>query len=121
MSLLYEEYRSLLIFVMGTLIITVMALVISYIFISRDVDIEKSSTYECGFIPFGEARSKFDVRFYLVSILFLVFDLEVVYIFVWPLAFNEVGLFGFYVVSLFIVILGVGFLYEWGKGALEWE
>jgi NADH:ubiquinone oxidoreductase subunit 3 (subunit A) len=95
---------------------------ISILLVSRNYDIEKNSAYECGFHPFEDTRSKFDVRFYLVAILFIVFDLEVAFLFPWVLTFNRfTGLFEYYAVMLFLGVLLVGFYYEWQKGALDWE
>nr|YP_008816053.1 NADH dehydrogenase subunit 3 [Entransia fimbriata]AGZ90292.1 NADH dehydrogenase subunit 3 [Entransia fimbriata] len=82
---------------------------------------EKLSAYECGFDPFDDARSPFDIRFYLVSILFIIFDLEVSFLFPWALCLNSIGSFGFWSMMLFLWILTIGFIYEWKKGALEWE
>jgi NADH-quinone oxidoreductase subunit A len=90
--------------------------------VSRNYDIEKNSAYECGFHPFEDTRAKFDVRFYLVAILFIVFDLEVAFLFPWVVVFNTFNtFFEYYVVISFLVILLVGFYYEWQKGALDWE
>jgi NADH-quinone oxidoreductase subunit A len=84
-------------------------------------DPEKLSSYECGFNAFDDARMKFDVRFYLVSLLFIIFDLEVAFLFPWAVAFKDVGAFGFWSMIAFLVVLTVGFIYEWRKGALEWD
>ncbi len=84
-------------------------------------DPEKLSTYECGFAPFDDTRRRFDVRFYLVAILFIIFDLEVAFLFPWAVAFGEISMTGFWAMMLFLAILTVGFAYEWKKGALEWE
>ena len=82
---------------------------------------EKLSSYECGFEPFDDARRKFDVRFYLVAILFIIFDLEVAFLFPWAVAFKEAGLYGFWAMMIFLAVLTIGFVYEWRKGALEWD
>src|SRR6202051_1182381 len=82
---------------------------------------EKLSPYECGFEPFDDARSRFDVRFYLVAILFIIFDLEVAFLFPWAISLGEIGLFGFWSMIAFLGVLTIGFVYEWKKGALEWE
>ena len=82
---------------------------------------EKLSTYECGFAPFEAPRKQFDVRFYLVAILFIIFDLEVAFLFPWAISLGEIGLFGFWSMMIFLGILTIGFIYEWKKGALEWE
>jgi NADH-quinone oxidoreductase subunit A len=87
----------------------------------RRPDPEKLSAYECGFDPFDDARMKFDVRFYLVSILFIIFDLEVAFLFPWAITLGDVGLFGFWSMMIFLAILTIGFIYEWRKGALEWD
>lgn len=84
-------------------------------------DTEKLSSYECGFETFGDARTKFDVRFYLVSILFIIFDLEVAFLFPWAVSLGKIGLFGFWSMMVFLGVLTIGFIYEWKKGALEWE
>src|SRR5213595_1935904 len=84
-------------------------------------DSEKLSPYECGFEAFEDARMKFDVRYYLVAILFILFDLEIAFLFPWAVSLNEIGLFGFVSMMVFLLILVVGFVYEWMKGALEWE
>ncbi len=84
-------------------------------------DTEKLSPYECGFEAFDDARSKFDVRFYLVAILFIIFDLEVAFLFPWAVALKEIGVFGFWSMMVFLGLLTIGFIYEWKKGALEWE
>jgi len=84
-------------------------------------DAEKNSPYECGFEAFGNARMKFDVRYYLVAILFILFDLEIAFLFPWAVALPDIGLFGFLAMMVFLFILVVGFIYEWKKGALEWD
>ena len=84
-------------------------------------DSEKLSAYECGFKAFDDARMKFDIRFYLVSLLFIIFDLEVAFLFPWAIAFKDVGLFGFWAMMIFLGVLTIGFVYEWNKGALEWD
>ena len=87
----------------------------------RNPDPEKVSAYECGFNAFDDARMKFDVRFYLVSILFIIFDLEVAFLFPWAVAFKDIGMYGFWSMMIFLGVLTIGFAYEWKKGALEWE
>ena len=84
-------------------------------------DPEKNSAYECGFAAFDDARMKFDVRFYLVAILFIIFDLEVAFLFPWAVSLGEIGIFGFWSMMMFLSVLTIGFIYEWRKGALEWE
>src|SRR5881296_2041968 len=92
----------------------------SVVFAPKAPDPEKLSSYECGFNAFDDARMKFDVRFYLVSILFIIFDLEVAFLFPWAVAFGKLGAFGFWSMMVFLAVLTVGFAYEWKKGALEW-
>lgn len=94
---------------------------ISYVLVPKELDIEKSSAYECGFDPFEESREKFEVHFYLVSILFIIFDLEIAFLFPWGMVLNKIQLFGFLTMIYFLIVLTIGFLYEWKKGALEWE
>ena len=93
----------------------------SYVVAGERPDPDKNAAYECGFDPFEDSRGKFDVRFYLVAILFIIFDLEVAFLFPWAVSLGEIGVFGFWSMMLFLAILTVGFIYEWRKGALEWE
>ena len=93
----------------------------AFVLAVRRPDTEKVSAYECGFAAFDDARMKFDVRFYLVSILFIIFDLEIAFLFPWAVAFKDVGLLGFWSMMIFLLVLTVGFAYEWKKGALEWQ
>jgi NADH-quinone oxidoreductase subunit A len=95
--------------------------VASFIAARQRPDSEKLSAYECGFDPFEDARGRFDVRFYLVAILFIIFDLEVAFLFPWAVALGDIGLFGFWSMIVFLAVLTIGFVYEWKKGALEWE
>jgi NADH-quinone oxidoreductase subunit A len=96
-------------------------LIAAWVIAPKDPDKEKVSAYECGFNAFDDARMKFHVRFYLVSILFIIFDLEVAFLFPWALALDDIGAFGFWSMMVFLIVLTVGFIYEWKKGALEWE
>jgi len=115
------EYLPILIFLGIALAIGAGAVIGSYLVAHQSPDSEKLSAYECGFEPFEDARSKFDVRFYLVSILFIIFDLEVAFLFPWAVALGDIGLFGFWSMMVFLGVLTIGFIYEWKKGALEWE
>ncbi len=99
----------------------VLAVVASYVVAPQRPDAEKLSAYECGFEAFGDARNKFDVRFYLVAILFIIFDLEVAFLFPWAVSFSGLGMLGFWSMMVFLALLTIGFVYEWKKGALEWE
>jgi NADH-quinone oxidoreductase subunit A len=121
MNQLLLEYLPLVIF-MGVAGVIGLALMIAPMLVAvRNPDPEKVSAYECGFNAFDDARMKFDVRFYLVSILFIIFDLEVAFLFPWAVAFKSVGGFGFWSMMIFLGVLTIGFIYEWRKGALEWD
>ncbi len=98
-----------------------MMIILSLIVSKRNPDKEKNTSYECGFDAFSDARSKFDVRFYLVAILFIIFDLEIAFLFPWAVTLGKIGLIGFWSMVVFLVVLTVGFIYEWKKGALDWE
>jgi NADH-quinone oxidoreductase subunit A len=114
-------YLAILIFIGVALGLAVMIVIVSLLAARQKPDSEKLSPYECGFEPFADARSKFDVRFYLVAILFIIFDLEVAFLFPWAVSLGAIGLFGFWSMIVFLLVLTVGFIYEWRKGALEWE
>ena len=118
---LLSEYLPILIFLAVAIGISAAMVLSSYIVARQKPDSEKLSAYECGFEAFDDARSRFDVRFYLVAILFIIFDLEVAFLFPWAVAFGDIGVFGFWSMVIFLAILTVGFIYEWRKGALEWE
>jgi NADH-quinone oxidoreductase subunit A len=118
---LLAEYLPIVIFLGLAAGLAVAMVLASYIVAKQKPYAEKDSPYECGFEPFGDARSKFDVRFYLVSILFIIFDLEIAFLFPWAVALGKIGLFGFWSMVVFLGVLTVGFIYEWRKGALEWE
>lgn len=115
------EYLPILIFFAIAAALGVGFMLASWVFAPKDADPEKVSAYECGFNAFDDARMKFDVRFYLVSILFIIFDLEVAFLFPLALSLDDVGVFGYWSVMAFLGVLTVGFIYEWKKGALEWE
>jgi NADH-quinone oxidoreductase subunit A len=115
------EYFPILLFILVGLGVGVAPLVLGKLLAPSRPDPEKLSPYECGFEAFEDARMKFDVRYYLVAILFILFDLEIAFLFPWAAVINEVGMAGFLSMMLFLAILTVGFVYEWMKGALEWE
>ena len=115
------EYFPILLFIMVGLAVGVIPVVLGALLGPHRPDPEKNSPYECGFEAFEDARMKFDVRYYLVAILFILFDLEIAFLFPWAAVIGEIGLFGFVSMLLFLAILVVGFVYEWKKGALEWE
>ena len=114
------EYLPILVFLILALVISFGAIFTSFLVSKKNSYQEKLSTYECGFEPFSDTRGKFDVKFYLVAILFIIFDLEIMFLFPWALALGEIGSFGFWSMMLFLGILTVGFIYEWIKGAPEW-
>ncbi|NEX20929.1 NADH-quinone oxidoreductase subunit A [Thiorhodococcus mannitoliphagus] len=116
-----DNYLPILIFILVGILVGVGPLVIGYLLGPRRPDSEKDSPYECGFEAFETARLKFDVRYYLVAILFIVFDLEIAFLFPWALVLQELGIYAFWAMVVFLGILVVGFIYEWKKGALEWE
>ena len=116
-----ENYLPVLIFlIVGTAVGLVM-ITLGFILGRHNPDAEKNSPYECGFEAFEDSRMKFDVRYYLVAILFIIFDLEIAFLFPWAVVLKDLGIFGFWAMMLFLAILVVGFIYEWKKGALEWE
>src|SRR6476620_1320112 len=115
------EYVAILIYFVIALALSVLILGLSFIFATRKADPEKISPYECGFDPFDDARSRFDIQFYLVAILFIIFDLEVTFLFPWALSLNKISYFGFWSMMIFLIILTIGFVYEWRKGALDWS
>lgn len=115
------EYLPILIFLGLSGVLALVLMVVPLLIAPSKPDPEKVSAYECGFNAFDDARMKFDVRFYLVAILFIIFDLEVTFLFPWAIVLKEIGMFGFWSMVVFLGILTVGFIYEWKKGALEWE
>jgi NADH-quinone oxidoreductase subunit A len=115
------EYLPILVFLVMASGMAVAMIVLSLLAGKRNPDANKLAAYECGFEAFDDARSKFDVRFYLVAILFIIFDLEIAFLFPWAISLGEIGLFGFWSMVVFLSVLTVGFIYEWNKGALDWE
>ena len=121
MPTILQDYLPIIVF-MGLSIFITLLLILPPIFIApKNPDSEKLSPYECGFDPFDDARSKFDIRFYLVAILFIIFDLEIAFLFPWAVSLGNIGLFGFWSMIFFLFVLTIGFIYEWKKGALEWD
>jgi NADH-quinone oxidoreductase subunit A len=116
-----ENYFPVLLFIIVGLAIGVIPLLLGWILAPNRPDAAKLSPYECGFEAFEDARMKFDVRYYLVAILFILFDLEIAFLFPWAIVLKEIGMFGFVSMMIFLAVLVVGFVYEWKKGALEWE
>ena len=116
-----NNYLTIIIFLAVALILSLGFLILNFAFSPNNPDPEKLSAYECGFEPFNDSRMEFDIRFYLVAILFIIFDLEIAFLFPWALTLGNLGLFGFFSMMLFLFILTIGFIYEWKKGALDWE
>jgi len=116
-----ENYFPILLFILVGLGVGIGPLIIGKLVSPNKPDAEKNSPYECGFEAFEDARMKFDVRYYLVAILFILFDLEIAFLFPWAVVLQEIGLFGFLAMMIFLGVLVIGFIYEWMKGALEWD
>ena len=116
-----QNYLSILIFLLTCIVLVVLLLVCPFTINKSLYSKEKLSTYECGFESFGNIKQKFDVRFYLVAILFIIFDLEIAFLFPWSVILKKIGLTGFWSMIVFIITLTIGFIYEWKKGALEWN
>jgi NADH-quinone oxidoreductase subunit A len=121
MDELLKDYLPLAVFIAVALGLGAALLITPFIVAYKNPDPEKLSAYECGFNAFDDARMKFDVRFYLVAILFIIFDLEVSFLFPWAVVFGQLGAFGFWSMMVFLGVLTIGFAYEWKKGALEWD
>jgi len=116
-----KDYLSIILFLIIALGLSVSFIVINFVLSPKKPDPEKLSAYECGFEPFDDSRMEFDVRFYLVAILFIIFDLEIAFLFPWAVSLGNIGILGFCSMMIFLFILTVGFIYEWKKGALDWE
>jgi len=121
MDQLFLDYLPIAVFIAVALAIALILMTVPFVIAVQNPDPEKVSAYECGFNAFDDARMKFDIRYYLVAILFIIFDLEVAFLFPWAVAFKDVGLFGFWSMIIFLAVLTIGFIYEWRKGALEWD
>ena len=116
-----KDYFPIIIFLIIALGLSCVFILLNFFVSPKNPDPEKLSSYECGFEPFNDSRMEFDVRFYLVAILFIIFDLEVAFLFPWAVSLSSLGLFGFWSMIIFLFFLTIGFIYEWKKGALEWE
>ena len=116
-----ENYLPVLIFMVVGIAVGAVMIALGFILAPHRPDSEKTSPYECGFEAFEDSRMKFDVRYYLVAILFIIFDLEIAFLFPWAVVLEEIGMFGYVAMAIFLGILVIGFIYEWKKGALEWE
>jgi NADH-quinone oxidoreductase subunit A len=121
MDAMLLEYLPILVFLGIAIVVCIVCVAGPALIAPNKPDPEKAAAYECGFDPFEDARVKFDVRYYLVAILFIIFDLEVAFLFPWAVSLGKIGLFGFWSMIGFLAVLTVGFIYEWRKGALEWE
>ncbi len=121
MQSILGEYLPILIFFAIALALAMAMVGVSYLIAPQRPDDAKLSAYECGFEAFADARGRFDVRFYLVTLLFIIFDLEVAFLFPWAVALGDIGVYGYWSMMIFLGVLTVGFVYEWKKGALEWE
>ena len=115
------DYLSIIIFVFVALGLSIGFIVLNFLFSPKNPDPEKLSAYECGFEAFGDSRMEFDVRFYLVAILFIIFDLEIAFLFPWAISLGNIGVLGFWSMMIFLFVLTIGFIYEWKKRAVEWE
>tara|TARA_Y100001970_G_scaffold265842_1_gene353880 strand:- start:7815 stop:8183 length:369 start_codon:yes stop_codon:yes gene_type:complete len=116
-----SEYLSIIIFIFIAILLSIGFVAINFALSPSNPDPEKLSAYECGFDAFSDSRIQFDIRFYLVAILFIIFDLEIAFLFPWAISLGNIGLVGFYSMMIFLSTLTIGFIYEWKKGALEWE
>jgi len=116
-----NDYLAIILFLFVSLTLSLGFIILNFLLSPKKPDPEKLSAYECGFEAFSDSRMEFDVRFYLVAILFIIFDLEIAFLFPWAVTLNNTGLFGFWSMMVFLSVLTVGFVYEWKKGALDWE
>ena len=116
-----KNYFPIMLFLFLALGLSIGFIVLNFVFSPKNPDPEKLSAYECGFEPFNDSRMEFDVRFYLVAILFIIFDLEIAFLFPWAISLGTIGLYGYISMLIFLFILTIGFIYEWKKGALDWE
>jgi len=118
---LLKDYLSIIIFIFIAFGLSVGFILLNFLFAPHNPDPEKLSAYECGFEAFNDSRMEFDVRFYLVAILFIIFDLEIAFLFPWAVSLGNIGVLGFWSMMIFLFILTIGFIYEWKKGALDWD
>ena len=116
-----KDYFPIMLFLFIAFFLSIGFILLNFIFSPKNPDPEKLSAYECGFEPFNDSRMEFDVRFYLVAILFIIFDLEIAFLFPWAISLGTIGMFGYISMLIFLFILTIGFIYEWKKGALDWE
>ena len=115
-----EQYKYILVYMVGSLVLTSILLIVALILSPKELGFEKTSPYECGFEPFGDAHSVFSIQFFIVGILFMLFDLELAYLFPWAIHLGNLSMFSFFLMFFFLILLTIGFIYEWKKGALDW-
>lgn len=120
-SLLLEEYFIIFTLFLVSVVLSSLLLILSYLLSNQNPDTEKLSTYECGFEPYEDSRNKFDIKFYIIAILFIVFDIEAIFIFPWSIVLSNLDIIGYWSMIDFIFELGIGFIYVWFMGSLEWE
>lgn len=120
-SLLLEEYFIIFTLLLVSVVLSSLLLILSYLLSNQNPDTEKLSTYECGFEPYEDSRNKFDIKFYIIAILFIVFDIEAIFIFPWSIVLSNLDIIGYWSMIDFIFELGIGFIYVWFMGSLEWE
>ncbi len=116
-----KDYFSIIVFLIIALGLSFLFILLNFVLSPKNPDPEKLSAYECGFEPFNDSRMEFDVRFYLVAILFIIFDLEIAFLFPWAISLGNIGSLGFFSMMIFLFVLTIGFVYEWKKGALDWD
>ena len=121
LTVFLKDYLSIIVFIFVALSLSIGFIILNFLFSPKNPDPEKLSAYECGFEAFGDSRMEFDVRFYLVAILFIIFDLEIAFLFPWAVSLGNIGPLGFWSMMIFLFILTIGFIYEWKKGALDWD
>jgi NADH-quinone oxidoreductase subunit A len=121
LTVFLKDYLSIVIFILVALVLSVGFIILNFLFSPKNPDPEKLSAYECGFEALSDSRMEFDVRFYLVAILFIIFDLEIAFLFPWAVSLGSIGVLGFWSMMIFLFILTIGFIYEWKKGALDWD
>ena len=121
LDIFLKDYLSIVIFIFVALALSFGFIILNFLFSPKKPDPEKLSAYECGFEAFSDSRMEFDVRFYLVAILFIIFDLEIAFLFPWAISLGNIGALGFWSMMIFLFVLTIGFIYEWKKGALDWD
>jgi NADH-quinone oxidoreductase subunit A len=121
LTVFLKDYLSIVIFILVALVLSIGFIILNFLFSPKNPDPEKLSAYECGFEALNDSRMEFDVRFYLVAILFIIFDLEIAFLFPWAVSLGSIGVLGFWSMMIFLFILTIGFIYEWKKGALDWD